>query len=252
MKRKTPTKAVIYCRVSDSRYAAESESCQTQEQLCRAWCESQQLTVVCCHSDKAISGAKADNRPGLQHAIHDACQHRAVLVVYSLSRFARNLRECLELVDTIHLKNADFASVKENFDTASPSGELIFHIFAALQEFERRQIAQRTRDAMLIHQANGRIMSERLPYGCMVDPSDSSRMIPNPHEQKIMMRVASWRQQGYKLRAIAGRLNAGGEKFAARPVCGKPSKWTHGRVVFVLKRAEQAGLYKPSHQEQNA
>lgn len=238
------TKAVIYCRVSDSRTAAESESCDVQERLCRAWCESQKLRVLAVKRDHAISGKCIDNRPGLQEAIHIACKMKAVLVCYSLSRLSRTIRECLAAVDEINKKHADFACVKENFDTSSASGELIFHIFAALQQFERAQIAERTSAAMLSHQANGRRMSLYAPYGMMIDPANPKRLLDNPTEMRIMRRIVSWTVQGLTLRDIANRLNEAGEKYAPRADQGSGNPWDFNKVFYVLKRAAKAGLYK--------
>ena len=238
--------AVIYTRVSNSRTSATSEACEAQESLCRQWCNSQQMTVLSVHKDQSISGAKTENRPGLDRAMTEAIKHKGVLVVYSLSRLARSLRDCLRLVDALHQKKADFASVKEQIDTSSPAGELIFHIFAALSEFERKQTSQRTSECMLAHQAEGRRMSDLPPYGYQVDQANPKRLIPYPPQQRIMRFIVSWRNQGMILQAISDKLNEGGDKFAPRKVSGQDSKWSYGRVQLVLKRAAAEGLYKKS------
>lgn len=238
-------KAVIYCRVSDSRTSQDSQSCETQEELCRSWAHSMQMTVASVHHDKSISGKTAANRPGLQEAINQAIRHKGVLVCYSLSRFARNLRETLHLADILKEQKANLACVKEQFDTSSYSGKFVFHLFAALQEMEREQIAARTRDAMLQHQANGRRMSDRAPYGWRVDPNDPKRIIEDAEEQRAMRQVAVWKTAGNTLEQICGKLNAAGVKY--RGVMDREAhhnEWTRLRVFRVLARAEKAGLYK--------
>jgi site-specific DNA recombinase len=233
----TSKKAVIYTRVSESRTSHESESCDVQKRLCEAWCESQQMDVIACHSDHSISGKFTENRPGLQAALRDVFRHRAVLVCYSLSRFSRDIRDCLELIDQIHKAKGDFSSVKENINTKTPGGELIFHIFAALQQFERRQISERTSEAMIQHQKNGRRMGGVPPYGWKIDPNDPKRLIVDKREQEIVFRVLKWREAGYSLREIAKRLNETPE-YHGRIHNGKPRKWLFVDIWRIINRAK--------------
>ena len=91
-------------------------------------------------SDK-MSGAKAD-RPGL-----DAClaklQLGDTLVVWRLDRLGRSMRHLVELIGQLRDRGIGFRSVSDGLiDTTSPSGELIFHIFSALAQFERRLIQE--------------------------------------------------------------------------------------------------------------
>jgi len=232
------TKAVIYTRVSESRTSEDSESCEVQRDLCQAWCKSQKMSVIAYHTDHSISGKCTENRPGLKAAMRDVFRHQAALVCYSLSRFSRDLRDCLELVDQIHKAKGDFASVKEQFSTTSAGGELIFHIFAALQQFERRQISERTSDAMIQHQKNGRRMSCKPPYGWEIDPTDPKKIRTSEREQMLMHRAVNWREKGYSLREIAKRLNETPDCHAR-----DGNEWDFLKVFHMLKRAETDGLF---------
>jgi DNA invertase Pin-like site-specific DNA recombinase len=85
------------------------------------------------------SGAKTD-RPGL-----DACitklQLGDTLVVWRLDRLGRSMHHLVELIGQLRDRGIGFRSVSDGLiDTTSPSGELIFHIFSALAQFERRLI----------------------------------------------------------------------------------------------------------------
>jgi DNA invertase Pin-like site-specific DNA recombinase len=87
-------------------------------------------------SDK-VSGAKTE-RPGL-----DACleqlQQGDTLVVWRLDRLGRSMHRLVELIEQLRNRGVGFRSVNDGFiDTTSASGELIFHIFSALAQFERR------------------------------------------------------------------------------------------------------------------
>lgn len=66
------------------------------------------------------------------------------LVVWRLDRLGRSLKELIALITTLSEKQVHFTSLNENIDTSTPTGQLVFHIFCALAEFERELIRQRT------------------------------------------------------------------------------------------------------------
>ena len=73
--------------------------------------------------DAGISGKRADNRPGLIAALDSACQARGVLVVYSLSRLARSVRDTLDIAERLERAGADLVSLSEQIDTTSAGRE---------------------------------------------------------------------------------------------------------------------------------
>jgi len=66
------------------------------------------------------------------------------LVVWKLDRLGRSLKELISLVTMLSERQVHFKSLNENIDTSTPTGQLVFHIFCALAEFEREVIRQRT------------------------------------------------------------------------------------------------------------
>jgi DNA invertase Pin-like site-specific DNA recombinase len=111
-----------------------------------------------CDPDKTytdkISTRKAE-RPKLAQAL-DQLREGDTLVVWRLDRLGRSLQELINLVDVIHAKGAGFKSLTENMDTTTPGGKLVFHFFAALAEFERDIIQERTRAGLAAARARGR------------------------------------------------------------------------------------------------
>ena len=89
-----------------------------------------------------ISGSKF-NRPGLNDALAYA-RKGDVLVVWRLDRLGRSLPELLALVAQLEEKGIGLHSLNEQIRTDSSTGKLVFHIFAALAEFERNLIRERT------------------------------------------------------------------------------------------------------------
>lgn len=100
------------------------------------------------------SGAKAQ-RPGLADAL-DHCRSGDVLVVWKLDRLGRSLPHLVETVRSLVAQGIGFKSLREDLDTTTPGGKLIFHIFASLAEFERDVIRERTQAGLSAARARGR------------------------------------------------------------------------------------------------
>ncbi len=104
--------------------------------------------------EDVISGRTFD-RPGLK-ALLDYARAGDALMVVRLDRLGRSLRELLEIVEQLKERGVALVSLEEKIDTASAAGELVFHVFGAIAQFERRLIAERTRDGVAAARAEGR------------------------------------------------------------------------------------------------
>jgi len=103
--------------------------------------------------EDVVSG-RAERRPGLAALLDHARPGDAVAVV-RLDRLGRSLRELLEIVEDLRARGVGLKSLEEAIDTSSAAGELVFHVFGALAQFERRLIAERTRDGLAAARARG-------------------------------------------------------------------------------------------------
>jgi DNA invertase Pin-like site-specific DNA recombinase len=102
-----------------------------------------------------LSGAK-DDRPGLTKCL-DSLHGGDVLVVWRLDRLGRSMRHLITLVEDLRGCGVGFRLLNEGaIDTTSASGELIFNIFSALAQFERRLIQERTKAGLAAARARGR------------------------------------------------------------------------------------------------
>ena len=102
--------------------------------------------------DKA-SGKNAE-RPELQKMM-EYVRKGDTVVVESISRFARNTRDLLELVEQLTAKQVEFVSQKEAIDTTTPTGKFMLTIFGAVAELEREYILQRQQEGIAIAKSNG-------------------------------------------------------------------------------------------------
>lgn len=100
-----------------------------------------------------MSGKSAE-RPGLQRMMEYVRRGDTVIVV-SISRFARNTHDLLDLVEQLTIAGVEFVSKKEAIDTTTPSGKSMLTIFAAVAELERDYILQRQKEGIAIAKAKG-------------------------------------------------------------------------------------------------
>ena len=91
---------------------------------------------------ETASGARTD-RPVLAQVL-DQLRPGDTLVVWKLDRLGRSLRHLVDTVTGLADRGVGFRSLQESIDTTTPGGRLVFHVFAALAEFERDLIRERT------------------------------------------------------------------------------------------------------------
>ena len=107
-----------------------------------------------------VSG-KDTKRPQLQILI-DTAQKGDTVVVESISRFARNTRDLLGLVEKLTAKGVDFVSLKEHIDTTTPTGRFTLTVFAAIAELERECTLLRQAEGIAAAKAQGKHMGRPL------------------------------------------------------------------------------------------
>lgn len=123
-----------------------------------------------------VSG-KNTNRPELQKMLHYVRKGDTV-IVESISRFARNTKDLLELVEQLTAKEVEFISQKESIDTSTPAGKFMLTIFAAVAELEREYILQRQREGIAEAKKQGKYQGRKAKI--------------HPDAEKVMKR---WREK---------------------------------------------------------
>lgn len=113
----------------------------------------QELGVDEVYIDR-MSGKNA-NRPELKRMM-EYVRRDDMVIVESISRFARNTRDLLELVEHLTEKGVEFVSKKEAIDTTTPTGKFMLTIFGAVAELEREYVLQRQREGITIAKEQGK------------------------------------------------------------------------------------------------
>ena len=98
---------------------------------------------------------KNTERPQLEACLK-SLREGDTIVVWRLDRLGRNLADLVALVAQFEQQKVNFESLTEKIETVSPAGRLIFHVFAALAEFERNLIRERTVAGLKAARARGR------------------------------------------------------------------------------------------------
>ncbi len=176
------TRAATYLRVSTDRQDLEVQLTEIREHAVRRGWE-----LVATYSDIA-SGARED-RASFRRLLADATKRKFdVIVVQRFDRAARSVKQLVECLEHLRRCRVAFVSIKEDIDTSTPAGELIFHVMAAIGQFERALIGDRIRSGLARARALGK------PLG-------------RPRAQVSGDHVLALRSQGLSYRAVARRLH---------------------------------------------
>jgi DNA invertase Pin-like site-specific DNA recombinase len=126
---------------------------EAQRAAINKWAAERGFQVI-IYEDAGITGTSMDGRPALEEALRAATKG-AVLVAYSLSRFARSTKDMLSIAERLKRQGADMVSLTESIDTTTATGRLVFTLLSALSQFERDLTADRTRVALAALKARG-------------------------------------------------------------------------------------------------
>lgn len=106
-----------------------------------------------------------------------------VIVVWKLDRLGRSLRDLVSLMSKLQEMGVGFKSLQDNIDTTTPMGKLNFHLFAALAEFERDIISERTKAGLSAARARGRKGGR--PKGLSKKAQDKARLAESLYKERV-------------------------------------------------------------------
>ncbi|NSZ02369.1 recombinase family protein [Agrobacterium tumefaciens] len=109
--------------------------------------------------DHGVSGSN-EQRGGLSSMLK-ALRRGDILVVWRLDRLGRSIIHLISMVESLKRRGIGFVSLTESIDTSSAGGQLIFHILAALAEFEKSLIRERTIAGIAAAKARGKLPGRR-------------------------------------------------------------------------------------------
>ena len=167
MKGQDNRKYAIYSR--KSKFTGKGESIENQIELCRQHIKLHHENVteedILIFEDEGFSGGNV-NRPQFQAMMKQirANQIQAV-VCYRLDRISRNVGDFAKLKDEFDYYNVEFTSIRDDFDTTSPSGRAMMMMVSVFAQLERETTAERIRDNMHELAKSGRWLGGTTPTG---------------------------------------------------------------------------------------
>lgn len=183
--------------------------------------------------DEGLSGTKKENRAGLLRLIRD-CENRKVdmFLTKSISRFARNTRDCLEIVRQMTDLGVAILFEKENINTGTMDSELILSILSSLAAEESVSISQNNKWGIKRRFQNGTFKLSSPPYSY---DYDGQTLIPNQAKALIVKRIFAEILAGNGASTMATKLNADG----IAPPRGK--QWTAKTILGMLENEKYVG-----------
>lgn len=194
-------KAALYIRVSTEEQAKEGFSIPAQLERLKAYCKSKGWRIYDEYIDDGYTGREKE-RPAYNEMMQDI-EYWDVLLTLKIDRVHRNLRNFLEMFDTLQKHRKHFATVYENIDTSSAIGRFFIKLIASIAELESEQISERVKIAMEQAKKQGYHVGRPPKLFNIVREGGHMKLVPS--EKALKIRDLS--NKGYSLRQIASEIN---------------------------------------------
>lgn len=229
-------KYIGYCRVSTDEQL-NGYGLDAQKASIEAYCSAMSYDMERIVVDEGLSGANME-RPGIQEIIASMseCQYAGV-IVFKLDRISRLLVDILNLNRDVFVPcGASLISVKEQFDTNTPIGRLMFQMIGGFAEFEREVIKERVTSGKVEKAKQGKFAGGSAPFGYDIV---NKELAVNSWEATVVKEVFALREAGKTLQAIADHLNE------SNVPTKRGGKWSKVHVRDMISREEfYKGIYK--------
>ena len=202
-------KILGYVRVSCESQKRKNNSIPLQKKKINEYCKLNDYDLVEIYEDDGISGMSIEKRNGYCKMI-DYMKNNDIdgVVVWSLSRLGRRMKDVVEFMDYLKRNKIGFYSIKENLNNDDKVGGLIMNILGSINEFEVEMIRERIRDIKRDKKEKGEVYG-RMMYGY---DNINGKMIENKFEKNIIRRIKNFRSRNWSWRKISNRLNEEGVK----------------------------------------
>ena len=216
-------KVIGYIRTSTN---LQSNSVEMQKHKIKDYCEMNNLILDELILDEGLSGKDIKNRKGFNSVI-EMIENKELdtLIVLSLSRMGRNLKQNYETIEKMIDTDTNFISLKENVDLSTPMGRFMVNIMNSLYQMEREMISERVTDVLTDKKKNGKVYGN-VPYG--YDRSGDS-LVRNVKEQKTLSKIYSLRSKGNSYGKVAEFLNRN------KHIKKNGTKFNRSDVFYIVK-----------------
>ena len=203
-------KVIGYVRVSSLMQNEDGKSIEMQIDLINKYCNINGFELVEIFEDRGISGLK-NNRDGLNELMDKVKSGECdCVVVYSLSRLGRKLKNIVDWIELLNKKNIEFVSIKENFNVNEIYGKLMLNILGSLNEFEVNIMSERIKDVKGNLKNKNEVYCKDILFGMY---KRGNKLIKNNNEIKVLKLIKDLREnKSYSYGKISKYLNDNGIK----------------------------------------
>ena len=227
-------RCAAYCRVSSS----SEDQLHSYAAQVRFYSEkfngSETEELVDIYADEGITGTSNEKRNEFKRLIND-CKRGKIDRIYtkSISRFARNTKDCLNTVRLLKELGITIIFEEDNIDSAKIHDEFMITVMGSLAQEESTSISQNMRWSVKKRMENGTFEPSSVPYGYI---KKDGKLVVEPTDAKIVKMIYDWYLSGMGLSKIANELNNRGV-----PPIIRGSKWYTFPVKYILKNERYVG-----------
>lgn len=225
-------RTAAYCRVSsDSDEQLASFSAQVSEYTARIQ-KNPDWVMADIYADEGISGVSAAKRPEFQRMMAD-CRRKKIdrILTKSISRFARNVKECIEYIRELQSLGVSIEFEKEGIDTAFLSGEMMIAVFGSLAQEESKSISSNMSQSYEMRMSKGEFVTCHAPFGYRLDRCS---LIIDDKEADIVRHIFSSYINGMSTREIADSLNS-------QQISNHGNIWRSRTISIILRNEKYIG-----------
>ena len=222
-----------YCRVSTSTTEQHNSFLVQTEYYQNKFQHSETEILVEIYADEGESGV-SDKRENFQRMMKD-CHRGRIDRIYtkSISRFARNTKDCLQYLRELKAIGVTVVFEKERLDTALLSDEMMLTIMSGLAQEESVSLSKNFRWGIQKRMQNGTYKMSNAPYGYVL--TDGKLVISEP-EAEVVRQIFAWYLDGYGVLQIMNMLNQAGI-----PTSKNLEKWGKAHVRYILDNEKYTG-----------
>ena len=244
MSEKPRKRAVIYARYSSDNQ--RTESIDEQVRACKYFAQhSGQYEIVGIYKDEALSGYRnIHKRDGFTKLMQDAEAHKFdAVIVYELSRFARNASDTVVYTDKLKQLGIEFISVREKLDQ-TPEGRMMLLVITGVNEYFSANLAIEVMRGLKENAYNAKTTGGKPPLGYDLDAD--GRYILNPTEAEAVRLIYDMYLDGYGYTRIVDELNSRGYRTK------RGGKFLRNSIYDLLRNEKYTGTFVYNKTEKSA
>ena len=226
-------RAAAYCRVSTAMTSQHNSFVVQTEYYRNKFQNSDTEILVELYADEGESGVDS-GRKNFQRMLKD-CHRGKIDRIYtkSVSRFARNTKDCLQYIRELKAIGVSVVFEKEHIDTARLSDEMMLTIMSGLAQEESVSLSKNLRWSVRRKMQNGTYKPSNAPYGYVLE--NGKLKISEP-EAEVVRQIFAWYLDGYGVQQIMQMLNEAGI-----PTSKHLEKWGKAHVRYILDNEKYTG-----------